>query len=448
MIAIRSRAALITAVVLTCIFLVGTTAAAQPVTSTGQEAVTASGAGPTAADAPASPPAETAAGPFTIALDMPGSPALWGDVLRVTGSGAGGSTVRILVDGVEAGICAPDGEGAYRFDYAIDRIPAGTHAISADAGPGAAAGTSFEVASTAPVVLLDVAPTVWQNESALRCTGNVTVSGKGVPAAAVHLVFDNYGWADSTTGSTGEFEVVAGIPGGKHTVEANVSFDDGRPLDPAASGLVTAAVPGGPALPAWALPGLALLAALFLAGGIVAVRRRSKRRARSVPAGGDLTALFTPEPLKNPTAPIAKTDAAPPAAEAAPEPAPATPAAPLVTACPPTDTRAAADAVANGDLRAAAWALAGNGMRCGIGAVYGDLVAKLAAREPDAHLEGMTPRQLAAHFAGTPTGVAVARITACYEAVTSTWRPPTTADLDVMVEGYIAALAETVPSRP
>jgi hypothetical protein len=56
----------------------------------------------------------------------------------------------------------------------------------------------------------------------------------------------------------------------------------------------------------------------------------------------------------------------------------------------------------------------------------------------------MTPRQVAAYFAGTPAGVAVARLTACYEAVTSTWRPPTPADLETMVEGYTAALAETV----
>jgi hypothetical protein len=75
-------------------------------------------------------------------------------------------------------------------------------------------------------------------------------------------------------------------------------------------------------------------------------------------------------------------------------------------------------------------------------------VARLAAREPDAHLEAMTPRQPAAHFAGTPAGVAVARVAACYEAVTGTWRPPTPSDLETMVEGYVAALAATEQAGP
>ncbi|MEN6342498.1 MAG: hypothetical protein ABFC89_08040, partial [Methanospirillum sp.] len=155
-----------------------------------------------------------------------------------------------------------------------------------------------------------------------------------------------------------------------------------------------------------------------------------------------------------PTAAAAETAPAPPVAPpvppaeptAAEPPAAAPPAAPPAEVAPPADATAAPGVVGIGDLRSAAWGLAGNGMRCGIGAVYSDLVARLAAREPDAHLEGMTPRQLAAHFAGTPAGVAVARVAACYEAVTSTWRPPTPADLEVMVEGYVAALAEAGPA--
>ncbi len=382
---------------------------------------------------------------------MPRSPAVWGDVVRCTGGGAGNATVRILVDGVEAGRCAPDGSGAYQFDYLVDRVSKGAHAVSAEAGPGAAAQASLEVASTVPLVLLGAVPSTWQNESALLCTGNVTASGKGVPNAPVHLVFDNYGWADATTGPSGQFEVNAGLPGGKHEVVANVSFVDGRPLGPAASSVVTAVVPGGSPLPSWALPVVAVMAVLVLAAGGYLFWQRQSRREPEQPRqrDTDLTALFLPGSPAAATAAATETAAVPPAAPPAGEPpAAASLATPPVDNGPPADAQAAPGAAGNGDLRAAAWVLAGNGMRCGIGAVYGDLVAKLAAREPDAHLEGMTPRQLAAHFAETPAGVAVARITACYEAVTSTWRPPTPTDLETMVEGYVAALALTVPAGP
>ena len=456
--AIRPYTALAAAVALACICLVMTAGAAQPavtVTTPGPEmatvTVTQTAQPPLSTPAPAlsaatPAPVVTAAGPLTIILDVPRSPAVWGDVVRCTGSGAGNATVRILVDGLEAGRCAPDSSGAYHFDYLVDRISPGAHAVSAEAGTRSAE-TNLEVASTVPQVLLDAAPSVWQNSSALLCTGNVTASGKGVPNAPVHLVFDSYGWADATTGPSGQFEVNAGIPGGKHEVVANTSFADGRPLGPAASSVVTAVVPGGSTLPSWALLIVAVLAVLLLAAGGYAYRRRSRREPEQPLSGGlDLTALFQPgPPPAAATAAVAETVATPPAASPAGEPPAAVPPAmPPVDNDPPADATAAAGAAGNGDngdLRAAAWALAGNGMRCGIGAVYGDLVVKLAAREPDVHLEGMTPRQLAAHFAGTPAGVAVARIAACYEAVNSTWRPPTPADLETMVEGYIAALA-------
>jgi hypothetical protein len=449
--AIRSYAALAAAVALACICLVVTSGAAQP-------AVTVTTPGPgmatvpvtQAGQSPVPTPGLSAAGPLTIALEMPRSPAVWGDVVRCTGAGAGNATVRILVDGVEAGRCAPDGSGAYHFDYVVDRVSTGAHAVAAETGSRSAE-TSLEIASTVPLVRLGAVPSTWQNESALLCTGNVTASGKGVPNAPVHLVFDNYGWANAMTGPDGQFELNAGVPGGKHEVVANVSFADGRPLGPAASSVVTAVVPGGSALPAWALPFAGVLALLLLAGGgYLFWQRQSRREPEQLRERDlDLTALFRPDAPAVATAAAAATVAAPPAPSPAGEPPAAVPpATPPVDADPPGDAKAAPGAAVNGDLRAAAWTLAGNGMRCGIGAVYGDLVAKLAAREPDAHLEGMTPRQLAAHFTGTPSELAVARIAACYEAVTSTWRPPTPADLETMVEGYTAALGETVRAGP
>ena len=95
------------------------------------------------------------------------------------------------------------------------------------------------------------------------------------------------------------------------------------------------------------------------------------------------------------------------------------------------------------DLRATAQRLAGDGGRDGIEAVYRELVARLAAAEPGARLGSMTPRELAAHLAGTPSGVAVARVAACYEEVAYTGRTPTPVDVETVVEGFVAALSET-----
>jgi hypothetical protein len=454
--AIGSRAALAAVVALACICLVWTTVAAQPavtVTTPGPEMATVPVTATALPSLPVSTPVivavtpartATADGPLTLVLEMPRSPALWGDVVRCAGSGAENATVRILVEGVQVGRASPDAGGAYRFDYLVDRLPAGTHAFAAEAG-NRRVDASIEVASTVPLVLLDAVPSTWQNESALLCTGNVTALGKGVPNAPVHLVFDSYGWADAMTGPGGQFEVNAGLPGGKHEVVANVSFADGRPLDPATSSVVTAVSPGGSALPLWALPGAGMLVAvLLMAAGGYLVRQRSRDSEQPRSRDVDLAALFQPEPPAPATA-----ETAAPSEPPTGEPPVASPSEiPPPGADPPGALVAAPGAVANGELRAAAWALAGNGMRCGIGAVYGDLVARLSAREPDAHLESMTPRRLAAHFAGTPAGPAVARVTSCYEAVNSTWRPPTPADLETMVEGYAAALAETAPAGP
>ncbi|MEN6342028.1 MAG: hypothetical protein ABFC89_05655, partial [Methanospirillum sp.] len=300
--AIRYRAPLAAAIVLLCLCLIGTAGAAQPavtVTTPGPDLATepvtptapptpqastppggeANTSAPTPTPTAAVPaPAPTPSGPLTLVLEMPRSPAVWGDVVRCTGSGAS-ETVRVLVDGVEAGRASPDAGGAYRFEYLVDRVQAGAHVVSAAAG-NRSAEASLEVASTVPVVLLDAVPSTWQNGPALLCTGNVTASGIGVPNAPVHLVFDRFGWADATTGPSGQFEVRAGVPGGKHEVVANVSFADGRPLGPAASGVVTAVVPGGsvlPSLPPWALAVIAVLVVVLIGGGIFVRRRRSRK---------------------------------------------------------------------------------------------------------------------------------------------------------------------------
>ncbi len=405
------RAALVAAVVLACLVgLAGaalpaanTTAAGNATTPTVATAVNTTVATP----APTAPPNATEV--LTLVLDMSRTPAVWGDTVRCSGSGMANGAVRVLVDGVEVGRAAP-GNGsayrfAYRFDYLIDRLPAGTHIVRAESGPLGAAEAVLEVAAVDPVVLLEASPSEWQNESALLCTGNVTAAGRPVPGAAVHLVFDDYGTADCTTGPAGQFELLAGIPGGSHEVVANVSFAGDRPINPGSSPAVRAEVPGG--LPVLPVVGGLLAVVLVGAGSFF-----FWRRGRNTDGGG------RPAPARP----------APARAVPAPEPTVAE-AAPAVS---PTD-----------DLRSVARELAGDGGRDGIEAVYRALVERLAAREPGARLGSMTPRELAAHFAGTPAGVAVARVAACYEAVAYSGRAPTPVDVETMVEGFVAALAET-----
>jgi len=349
-----------------------------------------------------------ACGAVTLALDRP--TAGWGETVRFSGDGASGGAVRVLVDGLEAGRTVPTARGAYSHDYLVDRLPEGVHVVGVEAG-GAMAEASLEVVATDPVLRLEAVPTEHEGEPALRCTGNLTANGRGVPGASVRLVFDGETPADCITGPAGQFELLGVIAPGTHRVVANVSFEDGRPLNPATSAGVEATVPGG--FP-W-LPALAVVAVLLLAGaGALLYWRRSRPQEQAAPApitppltGGSGVRGRPPEPV------------APPVESAAPAMS------------------------AGSDLRATALRLAGDGGREGIEAVYRGLVARLAEREPGGRLEGLTPRELAARFEGRPGGLAVGRVTACYEGVAYAGRAPTPVDVETVVEGYVAALAET-----
>jgi hypothetical protein len=417
--AISPRTAVVAAaVVLACACLVGLVAAALPAanatpTSSDATLTTAVTAGnATAATANATSvstttvatPVRTAApnatvAPLTLALTLARSPALWGDTVRVSGSGAGNTTVTILVDGAVAGTAVTGPNGTYRFDYFVDRLPAGTHAVRAETGALRMAEAPLEVAAVDSVVLLAVAPSEMENQTALQCTGNVTAASRPVPGAAVRLVFDGTGTADCITGPAGQFELLAGVAGGSHEVVANVSFADGRPINPGSSGAVRAEVPGGFSV----LPLLGVLLLLLVgAGGFLFWRRSRGDDGGAVPAPVLARPVLAPQP------------------------------APVAEAPSPVE-----------DLRATALEFAGDGGRDGIEAVYRALVERFAAREPGAHLGSMTPRELAAHFAGTPVGIAVARVAACYEAVVYSGRAPTPVDVETVVEGFVAALAET-----
>jgi LPXTG-motif cell wall-anchored protein len=401
--AISPRAVIVAVVVLAC--LVGLAAAALPAANTtaARTVGNATAAATTVAtQAPTAAPNATAA-PFTLVLEPAGSPAVFGDTVRCSGTGAGNATVRVLVDGAEAGRASPATNGSYRFDYLVDRVPAGTHIVRAEAGPQSAE-ASLEVAAVDPVVLLAVVPSEWQNQTAIRCTGNVTAGGRPVTGATVRLVFDGYGTADCITGPAGQFELLAGIAGGRHEVVANVSFADGRPINPGTSLAARVDLPGGFAL----LPLLGGLVAVLLVGGGGFFFWRRRRNT----GGEEISAPVRPAPARNAPAP-----------GPSPEPAPA-----------PQPVE---------DLRSTARRLAGDGGRDGIEAVYHGLVERLAALEPGSRLGNLTPRELAAHFAGTPAGVAVARVSACYEAVAYSGRSPTPVDVETVVEGFVAALAET-----
>ncbi len=411
MVTISSGGTVCAVVVLLCVCLVAAAGAALPATN-----ATAAGAGEnvtsaaTAAIPAVATPAQTTApnatvAPLILVLDMTQSPAVFGDTVRCSGTGAGNATVRVLVDGAEVGRASPAGNGSYRFDYLVDRLPAGTHIVRVEAGASRTAEASLEVAAIGAVVLLQAAPSEWQNQTAVHCTGNVTAAGRPVPGAAVHLVFDNYGTADCTTGPEGQFELLAGIAGGSHQVVANVSFADGRPINPASSPAARVELPGGFPL----LPVLGGLVAVLLVGGGGFLFWRRRRSSD----GEDRPVSVRPTPARS------VTPSEPPVVETVP-------------AAPPTE-----------DLRSTARRLAGDGGRDGVAAVYHGLVQRLAALEPGSRLGNMTPRELAAHFAGTPVGIAVARVAACYEAVAYSGREPTPVDVETVVEGFVAALAET-----
>ncbi len=408
MVAINIRRAACAVLVLVCACLVAGAGAALPSNETpaapGPTANVTATPVPVAANAT---PVETAAAnatpvttanPLTLSLEP--ATAVYGDLVRCTGVGAGNANVRLLVDGVEAGRAVPGADGAYALDYTVDRLPAGVHVVMAEAAPLRTAEAVLEVVAVDPVVLLQVAPAEWENQTALLCTGNVTAAGRPVPDAPVRLVFDGTGTADCTTGPQGQFELLAGVVGGSHRVVANVAFDDGRAINPASSAVATAELPGD-------FPTLPVLAAVVLlvagAGGFLFWRRER-------PAPAQVTA--------RPAPPV------PPVVEEAPVvPAPE-------------------------DLRATARKLAGEGGRAGIEAVYRELALRLAKERPGTNLNTMTPREFAASFEGTPAGLAVARVAACYEAVVYAGRAPTEIDVETVVEGFVAALSETARAGP
>lgn len=339
------------------------------------------------------------ADPFTLVLEQPLSAVTWGDTVRCTGGGANG-TVRVLIDDAVVGEASPDAGGVYVFDYLVDRLAAGPHLVRAEAGPDRAAEAGFEVVPLTPVVLLEVAPTEWQNAPALLCQGNVTAGGRPVPGANVHLAFNSYGTADVVTGRAGQYELVAGVAGGSHTVVANVSFEDGRALAPAESAPARAELPGGgesfPVLPTAAVLGVVLLGG---AVGFVLWRRGAGGGAGAPPPSG-----------------------APPGGEAPPA----------------IDTTP--------ELRATAHKLVGDGGRAGMESLYRGLAARLAVREPNACLETLTPRELQKRFARTPAGPGVALVVDRYEAVAYAGREPDAGELAEAVEGFVAALAGSAPA--
>ncbi|NLX50174.1 MAG: DUF4129 domain-containing protein [Methanospirillum sp.] len=395
------------------------------------------GAPTTVTGSGAIPNASVSGGP--LGLTAAPANASWGETVRVSGRTAAGTAVQVYLDGVETGQLSADTTGAFSYDYLVDRVAAGPHVFRARAGYFLLDEVSFAVLPTEPEVRLQVVVDTWENETALRCSGNVSAGGRPVPGAPVHLEFRGIGSGDCTTGNEGQFELLAGLDPGSYEVVANVSFTDGRPLTPASSPVVRVEIPGG------GLPVLPLLAGLVVllvgAAGFFVLRQRSggQRAAPAAPAG---PVPARPEPVRGKPEPP---EPAPAPVRRKPEPPEPAPAPPAVAPAPPAGGVGEPVASPSDDLRSLARSLSGDGGRDGVEAIYRELVARVAAREPGAHLEAMTPRELAGHLGQTPAAVAMNRVATCYEAVAYAGRPPTPVDLETMVEGFVAVLSE--PAR-
>jgi hypothetical protein len=245
------------------------------------------------------------------------------------------------------------------------------------------------VQNSIPVVQLSVSLFNASEVPPILCTGNVTVVGRPIPGATVHLLFDDYGVLDCTTDETGTFNMLVNVGPGRHSVVANVSSVDPSQSRPALSPRVTIEVPGIklPLLP------MAVGGIILLAGGTALFFRRRGRRIERQPE---------PEvpPLPE-VAPVAETE----------------------------------------DLLQTARTLAAGDLRKGIEAIYLESLVRLDQQQPGVRLRTRTPREIRVQFEGTPIAAPITAMTAIYEAVVYSGHTPVDKDRREMIDLFVAVFS-------
>lgn len=161
------------------------------------------------------------------ALDSPAA----GDALdagstTLSGSGTPGSTVRILVDGVEAGSAVVGADGSWSYDLDLE---AGSRQISLEALDGdgnmAAAADSLTFDVAAPAIPLDT-PSLDAFDGDLL-EGPLTLSGSGTPGSTVRVWVDGVDVGTTEVDAAGSWSFDTDLAAGDHDVRLQAIDLDG-----------------------------------------------------------------------------------------------------------------------------------------------------------------------------------------------------------------------------
>lgn len=323
----------------------------------------------------------------------------YGDVLSMAGTVRGPAGVEVTVfmdERLLAGVVS-GADGRFAFPYRVGEVAAGGHRAYASAGAALSDERNFTVEKRNTTVELAARLVSVNGTRTAECTGNVTTAD-GVPVrdGPVAVYLDRRVREKGATGGDGAYVVNATfLPPGRHNLTAR--FDPaGFPLNGSESLPVEVVVPS---ILDWLAP---LLYVLGLGGAAVgAVLYLRRRRGVLEPAAGRVSG--------------------PP-----PEPVVELPPAPTVE-----EAAGAAAVLAEGvDGRET------------ITRLYRRLVRELDARHPGERLRSLTPRELAARYAGGPAGEELGALVRVHERVRYAGLEPTEENIRLVRETFIHVISE------
>jgi hypothetical protein len=197
-------------------------------------------------------PAPTAAPAITApTIDRPAT-GLTAGPLTLTGTGAPGSKVQVVIDGKVAGEATVGADGKWSFPITL---AAGAHTVVVNAldAAGAVAASapelSFSLGEALAVPTLDPL-------AAGAVAGPITLSGTGTPGAKVQIVIDGKAAGEATVGADGKWSFPTTLAAGSYRIEARALDSGGavaatsEPLNVTIGAAVVSAptldVPAGP----------------------------------------------------------------------------------------------------------------------------------------------------------------------------------------------------------